>query len=1089
MFGAISMKAAKIFVVLDCLAFSFFFLTPRIYAQVSGATLSGTITDQSGAAVAGARGSIRNTATGVSPDATTNSSGFYSVPNLLPGPYQVTASANGFATEVNTGVVLTVGVQQVLNIFLRVGQVTERVEVTGEAPSVELASSSISAVVNSTTVVELPLNGRDWTLLATLEPGVNTIATQFPAGNQNSRIQRGFGNELTISGTRPQLNNYRIDGISVVDYSGGAPGSVAGYALGVDAIAEFSVITSNQSAEYGRTSGGVVNAITRSGTNQLHGDAYGFLRSASLDTRNYFDGATIAPFHRSQLGGSAGGPIQKDKTFFFADYEVFRQGLGITHVDRVPSADARNGTLHNTDGTTTTVTVDPVVQTYLKFYPLPNGPLLGTGNTGIFNLTTNANFHDNFVTTRIDRTFSNKDSVSGTYLLDTAYTNQPDLLNDVLLGSTSSRALAAIEETHIFSPYLANSARFGFSRMTVAANISLQAINPLAAQKALGPFPNTPAAQVDIGGVTVFQGGMFGRGRGRNFWNAFQFYDDAFLVKGAHSFKFGFGFERDQANIIASGNEDGQFFFGDLQGFFTNNPTAFGGTLGGLTHFDYRQSIVRGYFQDDWRVRPNLTLNLGLRYEMATVFNETAGKIENLRIVTNPTPVLGAPLFQNPTLRNFAPRVGLAWDPFHNGKTAVRAAFGMFDILPLSNLYISKGSGLAPFTKDLEVGGSFPGVFPFGAANFTSDPTTCQVMWMPFKPPRNYMMIWNLNIEQQITASTTATISYVGNHGVNMENRLDDIDTTIPTPTPFGQLFPFPAGSGTKLNPRWGSISAVYWGGTALYDALEASASKRFSHGFQGQVSYTWGKGIDTGSATVIGDPFTNSITSPWTFWPGRRGLSDYNIAQTFVVNYIWDVPVPKEWGRIASNVLGGWELGGIFTAQTGQPFTPIISGDPLGTNSSDPWAFPDQLRTPGCKAPVNPGNPNNYIKLECFTLPALPASAPASLQAQCTPFPTAPGTCQNLLPNVRRNDVIGPGAFNLDFSLLKNNYVKKISENFNVQFRAEVFNILNHSVFNAPINNSTLFDPDGSPTGGAGAVDQTSNPSREIQFGLKVIF
>src|SRR3984893_18636004 len=1087
--GAISTKAATIFVVLTWLGCSFFFLTPRIYAQVSGGTLSGTITDQSGAAVAGARLSIRNTATGVSTDVTTNASGFYSAPNLLPGTYEVTATAAGFATEVNAGVVLTVGAQQVLNIPLRVGQVTEKVEVTGEAPAVELASSSISGVVNSETVVELPLNGRDWTLLATLEPGVNTIATQFPSFGQSSRIQRGFGNQLTVAGTRPQLNNYRIDGISVVDYSGGAPGSVAGFALGVDAISEFSVITSNQSAEYGRTSGGVVNAITRSGTNQLHGDAYGFLRSASLDTRNYFDGAIIAPFHRSQLGGSAGGPIQKDKTFFFADYEVFRQGLGINNVDKVPSQDARNGILHNADGTTTTLLLSPIIQTYLKFYPLPNGPLLGTGNTGIFNLTTNANFHDNFVTTRIDRTFSIKDSVSATSLLDTAYTNQPDALNDVLLGSTSSRALAAIEETHIFSPSLTNSARFGFSRMTVASNLSLQAINPLAAQQGLGAFPNTPAAQVDIGGVTVFQGGMFGRGRGRNFWNAFQFYDDAFLVKGAHSFKFGFGFERDQANIIASGNEDGQFFFGDLQGFFTNNPTAFGGTLGGLTHFDYRQSIVSGYFQDDWRVRPNLTLNLGLRYEMATVFNETAGKIENLRIVTNPTPVLGSPLFQNPTLRNFAPRVGLAWDPFHNGKTAVRAAFGMFDILPLIGLYISKGSGLAPFTNDLEVGGSFPGVFPFGAANLTSDPQTKQVMWIPFKPPRNYMMAWNLDIEQQITASTTATISYVGNHGVNMENRQDDIDTTIPTRTPYGQLFPFPAGSGTRLNPNWGSAVAIYWGGTALYDALEASVSKRLSHGFEGQVSYTWGKGIDTGSATVIGDPFTNSIASPYNFWPGRRGLSDYNIAQTFVVDYIWNVPAPKEWGRIASNVLGGWELGGIFTAQTGQPFTPIISGDPLGTNSSDQRAFPDQLRPPGCKTPVNPGNPNNYIKLNCFTLPALPASAPASLQAQCTPFATAPGTCQNLLPNVRCNDVIGPGAFNLDFSLLKNNYVKKISENFNVQFRAEGFNILNNSVFNAPTNNSQLFGPDGSPTGGAGAVDQTSNPSREIQFGLKVIF
>jgi len=363
-------------------------------------------------------------------------------------------------------------------------------------------------------------------------------------------------------------------------------------------------------------------------------------------------------------------------------------------------------------------------------------------------------------------------------------------------------------------------------------------------------------------------------------------------------------------------------------------------------------------------------------------------------------------------------------------------------------------------------------------------------MYIQPKPPRNYMMIWNLNIEQQITPSTTATISYVGNHGVNMLNRLDDINTTVPTPTPFGALFPFPAGSGIKQNPYWGSIVGIYWGGTAFYNALEASVRKRFSHGFQGQVSYTWGKGIDTGSASVIGDPFSSSITSPWPFWAGRRGLSDYNIAHTFVVNYIWTPPTPKGWGGIASHVLGGWEVGGIFTAETGQPFTPIIGTDPLGINSFDPWAFPALLGTPGCKTPVNPGNPDNYIKLECFALPALPAGAPASLQALCTPFPTAPGTCENLLPaSAGRNTVIGPGTLNLDFSLFKNNYVRKISENFNVQFRAEIFNILNHTNFLAPINNSQLFDPDGSPTGGAGAVDTTSTPARQIQFGLKVIF
>ena len=326
------------------------------------AQVSGVVTDSSGAVIPKATVTALNNNTGISRPTASNYEGYYMVPLLQPGNYMITVQASGFATQVRTGIILEVGAQQLLNITLQVGQSNQTIEVTGAAPAVDLASSSISSVVDSTTVVELPLNGRDWTLLATLQPGVNTIGTQAPVGANVTRGQRGFGNQLTISGTRPQNNNYRIDGISVVDYSGGAPGSVSGYALGVDAISEFSVITSNYSAEYGRTSGGVINAITRSGTNRLHGDAYGFLRSASLDARNFFDGPSIPPFHRDQFGGSVGGPIQRDKTFFFVDYEALRQGRGNTVLSKVPSPNARNGILHNANGTPFTVNVDPAAQ-------------------------------------------------------------------------------------------------------------------------------------------------------------------------------------------------------------------------------------------------------------------------------------------------------------------------------------------------------------------------------------------------------------------------------------------------------------------------------------------------------------------------------------------------------------------------------------------------------------------------------------------------------------------------------------------------------------------------------------------------------
>src|ERR1700704_2066177 len=323
-------------------------------AQVSGGTLSGTISDPSGRAIPQAQVVIVNIATGVARTVTTNADGFYTAVNLLAGDYKVTISAKGFNTEAKTGITMNVGAQQTLDLTLQVGTVTHTVAVTTEAPAVQVTSSEISATVNATTVRELPLNGRSWTDLAALQPGVDVIQTQPTFAVGADRGNRGFGQQLTISGARPQQNNYRLDGISLNDYANGGPGSVLGGSLGVDAIQEFSVLTSNYSAEYGKTSGGVVNAVTRSGTNSIHGSAYEFLRNNALDARNYFDIGKTPPFKRNQFGGAIGGPIIKNRTFFFADYEGIRQSKGITAVTTVLSPNARQGILSDD----TTVPVD-----------------------------------------------------------------------------------------------------------------------------------------------------------------------------------------------------------------------------------------------------------------------------------------------------------------------------------------------------------------------------------------------------------------------------------------------------------------------------------------------------------------------------------------------------------------------------------------------------------------------------------------------------------------------------------------------------------------------------------------------------------
>ena len=1078
-------------------------LTARVpaYAQVVGATLSGTVTDPSSSIIPNAQVSIVNAGTGVPRNVTTNGDGYYTAPNLLPGSYGVTVAAAGFKTLVRSGVTLTVGAEQVLNLSMEVGQASQKVEVTGEAPTVELSSAALGDVVNSITVEELPLNGRDWSQLATLEPGVHRPDTQ-QAAYGGFIGPRGWGFQLIIAGTRPQENNYRIDGVTANDAAGGSPGSVLGFTLGVDAVAEFSVVTANQSAEYGRTSGGVINAITRSGSNQFHGDAYWFLRDEGMDSKGAFD-STRPPFHRNQFGGSVGGPIWKDKTFFFVNYEGFRQDLGTTSVNNVPSANARNGIISTAgaplascpSGSTllvpgsSNVCVSNAVIPYLPLYPLPNAGLVGAGDIGHFNVVGSTTSTENFITNRIDQKISAKDSLSFVWLYDWASILAPSSLNLVLNGNQSKRASGSLEETHTFSSSLLNIFRIGYSLNYPIQNQPVKALVPLAADTSLGAVPGQAAPWINVAGLPSVQPLASVTTQGQSF-NSYQLYDDAFLTKGAHTFKFGFAVEYDRHNASTLGFVAGQFAFPSLLGLLQNQPTNFRGPSTRTVFF--RQTLVGGYFSDDWHVRPNLTLNLGLRYETMMDLHEANNQLSNLQSISAPAPFLGVPTIQNPTRHNFEPRVGFAWDPFRDGKTSVRGAFGMFDIFPMSSEFMAAEISVAPFVKGgLTVGGLAQGSFPtILTTDLGNSPLPGQLKYLSaeYIPHRNYVMIWNLSVQRQLTPSTSVTLGYVGNHGVHMLNmNSDDGNVVLPTVTSAGLMWPNPIGSGTKVNPALGAIAVQTWGGSSLYDALLASLTKKLSHGLQGQVAYTWSKGLDTGSAATVSDEYTNSLVNPYWFCPScMRGLSDFNIAQDITFSLTWDAPTPNHWGGVASHVLGGWELGAIFTAHTGTPITPVITGNPLGENGSAPLDFPSRLQSAACANPVNPGS-INYVNLSCFTLPSLPASNP--LSANCVAFKAAPGTCANLAGEAGRNSIIGPGFVNLDFSLFKNNYIRRISETFNVQFRAEVFNILNHQNFATPFDNNAFFDGTGTPIPGAGQIDALVGTARQVQLALKVIW
>jgi hypothetical protein len=1111
----------------------------NVRAQVAGGTISGTVTDSSGRVINNVQITITNMATGITRDLTTNDEGFYSAPNLLPGTYEAKFSAKGFNTEARKGIDLTVGASVGLDQTMRVGSVAVTVVVQSEVPAVQLSSSDLSAVVNATTVRELPLNGRSWTDLAQLQPGVSAVHTQpdFSAGTD--RGNRGFGQQLTISGARPQQNNYRLDGVSLNDYANGAPGSVLGGNLGVDAIQEFSVITSNYEADYGKTSGGVVNAVTRSGTNQIHGSAYEFLRNSRLDAKNYFDDPTtpIPSFKRNQFGGTLGGPIVKDHTFFFVDFEGIRQSKGITTVATVPSAAARGGTLcsrpdSGSTCTPTPVTIDPAAQAYFTFYHLPNqGAVAGSnGDLGVFTFAGQQVVNENFLTTRVDHKFSQNDSLFGTYMYDKTPYSSPDGLDNVEFSTLTARQFVAIEETHLFTPTFANSIRIGGNHEAVNNNESLKAINPDAARTDLGvggtAFAGRAAGQVLIGGgVSDFSGGIGGSPTYFYHWNSLQLYDDAFLVKGTHSIRFGGAFERMLLNVVADTDPNGIWRFADLNGFLTNNPTKFqGGIASTLSPRNLRQNIFGLYLQDDWRWKPNLTLNLGLRYEMATVPSETNGKIANLRNLSDLLPVCGTlraggcsgtgPFFDNPTLHNFEPRVGFAWDPFRNGKTAIRGGIGIFDVLPLPYQFILMTTQAAPFFSYTSINSPGPGTFFSGLTNFPAN--TLRSTYVQH-PKRDYVVQWNFNIQQQITPTLAGMIAYVGSRGIHQPFKVDEADLVIPTKTQYGYLWPQVdiAGNLTSgpsagnppatINPNFGSIRGLFYEGHSYYNALETQLSKRMSHGFQMQGAFTWAKNIDTSSASVAGDTFGNSISSlHWFDMRLSRGPSDFNVGRTLVVSGTWELGTPKSRAAPAQWALGGWELGLIFTASDGVPFTPTFGtgSDPQFSLSSDDWAFPNRLGGSGCNSLTNTRNPINYIKTNCFAVPTWPGDM-TSWAANCDQFPpnaqpssgppfAAPfPQCFNLRGNAGRNIMIGPGVTSLDFSLFKNNYIKSISERFNIQFRAEIFNILNHPNFAPPTQgvNTDIFDGTGTLNPTAGLLTKTTTTAREIQFAVKVIF
>jgi hypothetical protein len=631
-------------------------------------------------------------------------------------------------------------------------------------------------------------------------------------------------------------------------------------------------------------------------------------------------------------------------------------------------------------------------------------------------------------------------------------------------------------------------------------------------------------------------------------WNSIQFYDDAFWTRGTHSLKFGFALENMRYNPFSLYLPNG-LVRSSLTGLLTNHPRSFESGLPiNVGPRGYRETLFGGYVQDDWHWRHNLTLNIGLRYEMNTVISEQYGKLTSLRNLSDPLPFCGTsapsvtdvflgkpgcagvkPITSNPTLRNFEPRIGFAWDPRGNGKMAVRGGFAIFDVLPLPGYYFSQAwapffltttlaDAKTPLTGVLGVPPTTPGgtpnpgsayaIFAKPQAGCTSPLGNCTLTasFTEPNPKRNYVEQWNINFQRQITPSLTATVGYVGSHGIHQLIRGDDFNMVVPCPPSCGPgsvnipgrtAWPLPPTQGLKINPDFGTIRGLSWGTSSSYEAVQLNVQKRMSHGFQFGGSYTYGKSKDNDSGTILGDAFSNSITTWFWFDPSISwGPSDYNITHNAAINAIWDIPGPKSLHGVGGALANGWEIASILKLNSGIPTTPIINDDAMGVLNagSDGFGLPD--RVPGCD-PINhnyKSDPNlTYINTKCFTVPMAP-SDPA-LASQCRAFTAVPNSCANLLGNAGRNSITGPGLVNLDLSLYKNFPLRKISESASVQFRAEFFNILNRPNFGAPLDfqggkTADIFDATtGLSTNAGGLANPTVTKPREGQLALKVIW
>jgi Carboxypeptidase regulatory-like domain len=1102
-----------------------------VLAQVS-ASLSGVVTDQTGATISGATVTVENLDTDATRTTTTDGTGWYHVLELPVGRFELRAEKQGFADETQAGITLVVGQDATVDIAMQLSTVSQRVDVNADAPLVSTTTSDISGLVGEQQVKDLPLNGRSFDLLVVLNPGVVNFTTEKTGGTGISNSTNG--NNFAVSGNRPQQNLFLLNG---VEYTGAAennmqPGSTSGELLGVDAVREFNVLRDSYGAEYGKRPGAQVSIVTQSGTNQWHGSAFEFLRNNDLDSRNFFDFNPKDPslpggpplFQRSQFGAAAGGPIQTDKTFFFANYEGLRQNLHQTSETFVPAADARAGTfvsLGSACAAALQVACASEVRQLLNLWPEANGPeltLLGGALSGIAELVSSPfqRIGEDFGTTRVDHFFSQTDSIAAVYTIDDGRDLTATPLDPFSTDVARLREqVLSLEETHIFSAILLNTARFGYSR---AAYYFLGEPTPGTSAASVPSFVGDfPAGAVVVGGSTASnpaaQLGLAGSNNGSNlnvFRNLFTYEDQVALTHGKHQFGFGGWLQQFQSNENLALSQFGQASFGSINALL-------GGVIGTFTYdpapsqLNWRSLFAAWYAEDTIRYSRNLTVSLGLRGESSTGWNEAHGRAANYFFtngVVNTNPHVGSAAF-NTNNEKFLPepRIGVAWSPLGT-KTVFRTGFGIYNELQDALGYRMDQN--APFDPTIAVNSlpvadlPAPAGYPI-PAGFPPAPVAAPKLAPGGVQPNLQaptLISYSLRVERELSPNTSLTVGYVGSHGYH---EIIGIDANEPAPVicpsapcpavfpaNFGDLTGTPVPAGTYFTPAacasgnltCNSTLAGTWTwfsrGDSSYNGLQIDVNRRFSHGLSVRGVYTWSKALNNGDS-LNGTTANNApglVSNPFNL-RADIGLATFNATNTAVINAVYELPIGH--GQMLAGdasgwqqkLVGGWSVTSLVTLQSGFPFTPQLGYNPsLNGDTKNPVRpFID----PMFSGPVVLGKVDEWFNPQAFV---------------------APPNNSGFYGNLGRDTYIGPGLATWDFSVVK---ATTIHERMSLQFRAEIFNLLDRANFNTPglIVDTLTPPPPGStkvsvlpelnPT--AGQITSTSTTARQVQFALKLLW